>query len=157
MKIGIIVYSYSGNTLSVAQRIEQALRSAGHIVSLEMIEPVGGDPNSPAPVELKSAPDINPYDTIIFASPVQAFNLARVMKLYLSELPSHTDKKAYCFVTQHLKKKWMGGKRAVKQISKACKEKGLDIISSGIINWSSRERDQQIDDLVSMFASIKLE
>lgn len=155
MKIGIIVYSHTGNTLSVAQKIEQALRSAGHTVSLEMVEPVNGDPNSTAPIEIKSAPDISPYDTIIFASPVQAFTLARVMKLYLSQLPDLTGKKVYCFVTQHLKKTWMGGKRAVRKISEACKAKGLDIISSDIINWSSSAREQQIDDLVSKFGTIK--
>ncbi|TAH73860.1 MAG: flavodoxin [Anaerolineaceae bacterium] len=155
MKIGIIVYSHSGNTLSVAQKIEQALRGSGHTVGIEMVEPVNGDPNSSAPVKLKTAPDISPYDAIIFASPVQAFTLARVMKLYLSELPSLTGKKTYCFVTQHLKKTWMGGKRAIRLISEACKVKGVDIISSGIINWSSSARDQQIDELVKRLGTIK--
>lgn len=154
MKIGIIVYSHTGNTLSVAQKIEQALKSAGHTVSLEMVEPVNGDPNSSAQVELKSAPDINPYDTIIFASPVQAFTLSRVMKLYLSQLPSLTGKKVYCFVTQHLKKTWMGGNNAVKKISEACNSKGAKIELSGIINWSSKARDQQIDSLVSKLGSM---
>lgn len=155
MKIGIIVYSYSGNTISVAQKLEQALRNAGNTVNIEMVEPVNENPNSSAPLKLKAAPDTNPYDALIFASPVQAFTLARVMRLYLSELPSLKGKKVYCFVTQHLKMTWLGGKKAVKTISKVCKEKGTDIISSRIINWSSKAREQQIEDLISRLSSIK--
>ena len=155
MKIGIIVYSHTGNTLSVAQKIEQALKNAGQTVSIERVEPVIEDPNSSDPVKLKSAPDVNTYDTLIIASPVQAFTLSRVMKLYLSELPDLTGKKVYCFVTQHLKKTWMGGNKAVKKISEACNSKGAEIVSSGIINWSSNARDQQIDGLVSKLGTIR--
>lgn len=42
---------------------------------------------------MKSAPDVSGYDAVIFASPVQAFSLAPVMKLYLSKLPSLAGKK----------------------------------------------------------------
>lgn len=154
MKIGIIVYSHTGNTLSVAQKLEQALINAGHTVNIERVEPVNDDMKSSAPIELKSAPDINLYDVIIFASPVQAFTLARVMNLYMSGLPSLTGKKTYCFVTQHLKKTWLGGKKAVKRITEACNAKGADVISSGIISWSSSTREQQIDDLVNRLGTI---
>lgn len=154
MKIGIIVYSHSGNTLSVAQKLEQVLRSAGHAVSIERIEPINEDPHSSAPVGLKSAPDISPYDAIIFASPVQAFSLAPVMKLYLSRISSLVGKKAYCFVTQHLKRPWMGGKQAVRQITKACEAKGAHILSSGMVNWSGSTRDEQIDEIVRRLGAI---
>ncbi len=148
MKIGIIVYSHSGNTLSVAQRLEKAMTAAGHTVTIERVEPVNDDPNSNAPVQLKSAPDIRPYDAVVIASPVHAFSLPRIMKLYLSQVPDMTGKKVSCFVTQHLKRSWLGGSRTVRQIQSACRAKGAELMSSGIVHWSAATRQDQIDDVV---------
>lgn len=148
MKIGIIVYSQSGNTLSAAQKLERALTGSGHKVDLERVEPVNGDS---APVRLKSAPDVSPYDAVIFASPVQGFTLAPVMKLYLSKINSLSGKKVCCFVTQYLRQQWLGGNRAVKKIDSACKIKGAEVMESGIVNWSSNTREKQIDDIVRQF------
>ena len=154
MNVGIIVYSHSGNTLSVAQKLADALGTGGHAVRVERVEPVNGNPNSPGPVELKAAPDVGPYDAVIFASPVQAFSLAPVMKLYLSRMPGLAGKKAYCFVTQQFPKPWLGGNRAVRQITAACKAKGANILSSGIVNWSGGARDGHIDDIVARLGAI---
>ena len=152
MKVGIIVYSQSGNTLSVAEKLEKAIKSAGHTVTLERVEAVSEGSN---PVNrLKSAPDITPYDAIIFASPVQAFSLAQAMKLYLSQISDITGKQAYCFVTQHFKKAWLGGNHAVRQITAACKAKGGEVIWSGVVNWSGSTREKQIDDIVTRLSSI---
>lgn len=155
MKIGIIVYSHTGNALSVAQKLEEALTIAGHDVKLERVEPVNGDPGKSGSAELKSAPDVSPYDAVVFASPVQAFSLARVMKLYLSQISDLSGKKVYCFVTQGLKKKWMGGSRAVGQIKSACKAKGANVTDSGIVNWSGNTRETQIEDIVNRLGAIK--
>ncbi|MDF2592532.1 MAG: hypothetical protein K0S75_1998, partial [Clostridia bacterium] len=37
MKIGIIVYSHTGNTFSVAQRLEEKLTAEGHSVKIEKV------------------------------------------------------------------------------------------------------------------------
>lgn len=150
MNIGIIVYSQSGNTLSVAQKLEKVIKSAGHTVSIARVEPVSEGVHSP----LKSTPDITVYDAVIFASSVRAFSLAPVMKLYLSQISDITGKQASCFVTQHFKKKFLGGNRAVRQIKEACKEKGAEVIWSGVVNWSSDIREKQIDDIVTKLSSI---
>ena len=145
MNVGIIVYSKTGNTLSVAQRLEDAIRSAGHDVRIERVETEKDDPNSP----LKKTPDTAPYEVLIFASPVHAFSLAKPMDSYLSQIPDIKDKKVYCFMTQQLKKSWMGGDRAVKQIISKCKKKGAAVISSGGVNWSSEKKETQIEDIVT--------
>jgi len=154
MNTGIIVYSQTGNTLSVAEKLKQALEANGHTVNIERVEASGGDPRSTAPIKLESAPDITLYDYVIFASPVHAFSLAPAMKLYLSQVSSLTGKKVCCFVTQQLKKAWMGGNRAVRQIKTICKINGADIIESGVVNWSSNTRGKQIDDIVGRFSQI---
>ncbi|MEL7609467.1 MAG: flavodoxin domain-containing protein [Bacillota bacterium] len=154
MNVGIIVYSHTGNTLSVAQKLEQALRANGHAASVARVESVHNDPRASGPVKLKSAPDVDAYDAVIFASPVQAFSLAPVMKLYLSQVSSLEGKKVCCFVTQQLKKAWLGGNHAVRQIESACKGKGADIAVSGVVNWSGETRDRQIADIVGRLSAI---
>ncbi len=149
MKVGIIVYSQTGNTMSVAQKLEQAIISAGHTASILRVESVGEG----ASIQLKSAPDVMPYDTIVFASPVQAFSLAPVMKLYLSQISSLADKKVYCFVTQQLKKAWLGGNHALRQIASACKLKGTTVLWSGGVNWSASTRETQIETIVKTISS----
>jgi hypothetical protein len=76
------------------------------------------------------------------------------MKLYLSQVSSLAGKKVCCFVTQQLKKAWLGGNHAVRQIKSACKGKGADIMVSGIVNWSGDTRDKQIDDIVSRLSAV---
>ena len=154
MNVGIIVFSHTGNTLSVAQKLEQALKAKGNTVSIERVEPVNNGPRSSGPLKLKSAPDVSPYDMVIFASPVQAFSLPPVMKLYLSQISSLAGKKVYCFVTQHLKKPWMGGNHAIRQIKSACSGNGAEVTVSGIVNWSADTRDRQIDDIVSRMSTV---
>ncbi len=154
MKIGIILYSYTGNTLSVAQRIEEALKAAGHTVTIDRVEPESDKQNPGTPIKLKSAPDVSSYDAVIFASPVQAFSLAAVMKQYLSGISGLEGKKVYCFVTQQLKKGWMGGNRALKQIAAACKAKGAMATSGGIVHWSSPSREDQILEVVKKLGTI---
>lgn len=153
MNVGIIVYSNTGNTLSVAQKLERALRANGHTATIERVEPVNSNPNAAGPIKLKTAPKVDEYDVVIFASPVQAFSLAPVMKLYLSQISPLAGKKVFCFVTQQLKKAWLGGNHAVRQIKSACKEKGVDIILSGIVNWSSDRRNQQIEEIVNKLST----
>lgn len=153
MKVGIIVYSQTGNTLSVALRLEEAMKASGHTVNIVRVEPENDKVSAPV-IKLKSVPDVSPYDVIIFASPVQGFSLAPVMKMYLSKVSGLNGKIVYCYVTQQLKKNWMGGNRAIKQITAACKAKGADIQSSGVVNWSSSIREEQISDIVNRFLTV---
>jgi len=152
MKIGLIVYSETGNTLSVAQKLEEALKTAGHTVTISKI--AAEKDSSGKVTKLLSAPAVGPYEAVIFASPIQGFSLSPVMKLYLSQISSLSGKKVACFVTQHLKKNWMGGSRAVRQITEACKAKNADIASSGIVHWSSASREAQIDEVIRCLSAI---
>jgi len=154
MKVGIIVYSQTGNTLSVTEKIAKSLSAKGQTVELLHVETESAGSGSGSHISLRSTPDVAPFDVIIFASPVQAFSLAPAMKAYLSQIGDLSGKKIHCFVTQHFKKAWMGGNRAVSQISSVCKAKGGSIISTGIVNWSSEKRDQQIEEIVAALSAI---
>lgn len=145
MRIGIVIYSETGNTLSVAQRIIDRLTAAGNVAVLERIKPVGKPNPSVKDVSYESIPDLGSYEALIFGSPVQGFSLAVGMSKLIPQLQSLNGKRAAVFATQHLPFAWLGGNRAVSQMSSLLKEKGASASIAGIVNWSGKSRQEQID------------
>lgn len=115
MKIGIIVHSHTGNTLSVAERIRSELVEKGYDVELKRVSAENEDPKAKGPLQLQSAPDAKEFEVLLFGAPVWAFSLSTVMKAYLTQLPSLKGKKVGCFVTHMFPFAWMGGNSAMKQ------------------------------------------
>jgi len=149
MNIGIIVHSFTSNTLSVAEKLKEKFLAEGHLVTLEQVTAVNEDPAAAAKVELLAIPDITGYDMLIFGAPVRAFSLSPVMLLYLNQLPSLQGKKISCFVTQQLSFAWLGGNRSIKQMKKAVIAKNGTVYETGVVNWSSKTRENLITDLIN--------
>ena len=148
MHVGLIVYSKTGNTLSVAQKLMEALTAKGHTVSVARVEGESGDPGKKQPPKVTTAPDPTVYDALVFAAPVHGFLLCPVMTLYLSKIPRLNGVKACCFATQHFKFRWMGGNRAVRQMCGFLKEKGAVLSETGVVGWSAPDREARITDVV---------
>jgi hypothetical protein len=144
MKIGVIIYSQTGNTLSVGQRLEQKLTAAGHEVTIESVKPLGDVAPGMSNVKFESAPDPEGYDALVFGSPVQAFSLAMAMNAYLKQIPSLQGKQVALLVTEGFPFKWLGGNRAVRQMTKACEGAGATVCASGIVNWGNKRREEMI-------------
>lgn len=152
MKIGIIVHSQTGNTHSVALKLEKKLKNAGNDVELKRVSMVGGDKSeNKGKIQLENPPEVDEYDALIFGSPVHAFNLAPAMRLYLEQLPSIQGKKVALFVTKGLRFEWTGGTRAIGQMKKSCESKGGEIVGTGIVVWN-KQRDKKIAEVVETFA-----
>ncbi len=147
MNIGLIVYSQTGNTLSVAERLREALARAGHTVTVERVE-AEGEAKPGQRVNLKTAPDPRKYDAVLFGSPVHAFSLAPAMRADLAQVPALGGKRVAGFVTQGLPFTWMGGNRALRQLRRACEAKGATVRGSRVVNWSRKDREGQIAGLV---------
>lgn len=154
MKVGIIIHSHTGNTLSVGERLKDTLLARGHMVQLERVKALNEDPNAKETIKLIEIPDMTQYDYVIIGAPVRAFSLSPVMRAYLSQLHDMSGKKIACFVTQHFPKPWMGGNRAIKQMSHAVAQKGGKLSDKGIINWSSGTREGQINDVLERLCGI---
>ena len=139
MKIGLIVYSHTGHTREVAMKVMEAMKAKGLEAAYESIEAEGGG-NPGEPVTLKTTPDAAAYDAILFAAPVQAFNLCPVMKAYLQDVATLDGKKIALLTTEQLPFPWMGGNNAIKQMRKTCAGKGGEVIGSAVINWSRKKK-----------------
>ena len=154
MTTGIILFSRTGNTLSVGEKLKEYLLAGKQAAALERVTAVNEDPNSREKIKLKSIPDIAQYDYVIIGAPVQAFSLSPVMKAYLDQIPLIQGKKVACFVTQHFPKPWMGGNRALRQMTGLISQKGGKVIGTGNVNWTSKARENQINDLLAKLGNI---
>ena len=158
MKIGILVHSETGNTLSVAKKMEQALTNAGHTCTLHVILALGETAASkgqvPLPVRFDHPPQAAAYDAVIIGAPVWGFSLSKVMSAYMRQLPGLSGKKVGCFVTQRLSRPIFGGNHALRQLKGALKSKGAVVFASGIVNWTNAGREDQINRLIKAFSRI---
>jgi multimeric flavodoxin WrbA len=152
MKNGINVYSKTGNTRSVAEKLKDGLSKAGNEVALEEVTTVGDPGSEPQKIELKDVPGTEGYDAVVFAAPVCAFSVCNVMMLYLGRVQTLKVKK-WAVRTQSFKA-WLGGNGAVKWMKRACAAKGGAVSKTGVINWKNPKRDEQIDALVKDFSSL---
>jgi NAD(P)H dehydrogenase (quinone) len=153
MKIGVIVHSFTGNTLLAAEKIAEALKSAGHTPVIEKIKIQGGETADTKQFVLENPPDVSPYDALVFGAPVRAFSLSPVMTAYLNQLPDLNGRKVACFVTKQFANNWTGGKGAVSSMQKLCISKGGNAAGTGIVFWS-KNRDRMIEDLAQSFAAL---
>jgi len=154
MKIGIIVYSHTGNTQSVAAKLQEKLAAAGHSVEMQRVVPAEGVKPGQRNPPLETRPAVDAYEAVIFGSPVQAFSLAQVMDAYLSQLESLAGKKVALLVTEAFPYPWMGGNRAVSRMKKLAASKGAEVLGSGVVNWSRRDREQRISQVVDSLSAL---
>jgi hypothetical protein len=74
------------------------------------------------------------------------------MQLYLSQISCTQVGTVCCLVTQHFKKTWLGGNRAIRQMCALLARKNIPTSETGIVNWSGVNREAQIDVIVSRFS-----
>jgi flavodoxin len=151
MKIGIIVHSKTGHTLSVAERLKEKLTAAGHPAGIERITPVDENERRLENVKFERPPDLSQYEAFVFAAPVHAFSVSRAMEAYIGRLPALNGKKAACFVTKSLPFKWTGGNKAISVMKNGIEAKGGKVVATDIICWGGAGREKEISELLEKF------
>ncbi len=142
MNIGIVVYSWSGNTLSVAEKLKEKLSVGGHSVTLEQVTVVGERKQGAREFQLETLPDVAAYDAVVFGSAVEGQVLSPVLAEYLKRVGSLDGKRVAFLVTEFLPYPWMGGNRAIRQMRKLCRAKGATIAGSAVVHWVKYRRDK---------------
>ncbi len=151
MNIGILVHSLTGNTLQVAQRLSETLKSQGHRASVVHLTPIGGEDTKVtdlSKIQLEALPALDPFDFIVFAGPVNGFSISAVMSKCFSMIPTLQGKRVACFITQAFAKPFLGGNRTISQYRKKCEALGGKVCATGIVNWGNKQRTQMIENVV---------
>ncbi len=152
MKVALVIHSYTGNTMGIADKIGAALVRKGHDVSLFHIKAKNENPNQIKGIELENTPNLKGFDHVIFGAPTRGMNLSMVMQLFLATL-SEGHQSASVYVTHFFPFKWMGGSQSIKTFLKLSSNK-LDIQKTSIINWKNKNRDKEIQCLVYQFSDL---
>jgi NAD(P)H dehydrogenase (quinone) len=155
----MVVFSHTGNTHSVAQKLRQKLAAKGHDVTYDRLKVVGGFRpaemiEQPDLIRFEALPDLERYDRIIFGSPVQGGSISAAMIKYLGQLPSLAGKEVACLVTEAFPFGWMGGNRAVRQMTEICESKGATVRGSGLVNWMRPSRERQIEKVTDSLTQV---
>ena len=153
MNIGIIVYSRTGHTLSVATKLKEKLSAAGHMVTLEQLETAGPVSLSATSAALKTVPAIDTYEALVFGSPVQGGVPAPPMVRYLEQVASLDGKKVACLVTGFFPAGW-GQNQTVAQMRETCESKGATVCGAGSVGWLSLRRKRQISKVVDSLSAL---
>lgn len=153
MDIGIVVYSQTGHTLSVAAKLQEALSTAGHKVNLERIEVAGPVRLRAVNALLKTRPEIDAYDALVFGSPVQGGTPAPPMMDYLEQIASLQWKTVACLVTGVFPAGW-GRNQTIAQMRVVCESKGATVCGSGSVGWLSLGRRRQIAEVVDSLSRL---
>jgi len=141
MNIGLVVYSWSGHTKEVAEKVREALAAKGHEATLVPVELTAERKQGAREFEIAAMPDLSGYDAIIFGAAVEAFSLSPVLTTYLKKVDSLAGKTVACLVSQQFPYAWMGGNRAAGQMKKLAKAKGATIAGSAVVHWAESKRE----------------
>jgi flavorubredoxin len=148
MKIGLVIFSHTGNTQAVAERLKKKLEKDGHKVTLERLTVKGGYRTNMQTVEFEKLPDVKKYEGLVLGAPVMAFSLCPPMRQYLGQMGRLDGKKIACLTTEFFPFKWMGGNRALRRMRKDCLAAGGTVLAAGVVNWARRDREDRINDIV---------
>lgn len=144
MKVGIVIYSQTGNTRRVAEDVKRTLEKAGHSVDLQEVALVGERKQGARSFELVRPADLGRPDVLILGAAVEAFSLSPVMARYIQSVPSLDPMRVACLVTQAFPYRWLGGNRAVRQMRRLCAAKGATVIGAQIVNWMGSGLEERI-------------
>ncbi len=137
MKIGILFYSFSGNTKKACEFLKDRLSSkniVADLIELKLKEEAAAFFRQCLQAFLKKKPDLaagsynlEKYDCLIFASPVWAFTIAPALRSYLVKIKTLENKKAVCFLTYG---SGTGSGKALQELENIVRDKGARMIFS---------------------------
>jgi flavorubredoxin len=142
MKVNIIVYSETNNTKSVVEKLKLKMEEKENDVELIELQVHDFKRNK----KLTSIPKISQSDLIVFASPVQAFSLALPMVEFMSKMEMTENQKVYLLITQHFKRRWLGGNNTFRKMKKLLSKFNAKVEKEFDIHWSSKNRESQIEE-----------
>ncbi len=134
----------------MAEKLQRKLAVLGHATSLEQMEPV--DRSQVKEVKLNAMPDLLKHDAIVLGAPVDAPSPLLAMGADLDQVLSLSGKRVNCLLIQFFPFAWMGGNRALRQMTRDCQAKGQTICRFGVARWSRPSRRGRISQLVDDLA-----
>jgi NAD(P)H dehydrogenase (quinone) len=153
MKIGIILYSSTGHTRTVAYRLVSSLSNNGHQVEIVPLEPDSEMNFTVEHVELKRIPDVSKFNALVLASPVIGDHINAPMASFLEASPPLEGKKIILMATHFFPHAW-----GCRQMFRAMRTHhaliGSEVIGQGDVIWLGFNRRRRTDKMVEHLTSL---
>lgn len=140
MKIKMIVYSYTHNTLRLIEDWAKQLNQ--HAIEIASIHAYDEDPNTKA-ISLSVKPSIEAVDHVVFATCVRGFALAPIMETYLKQIQNLKGQACTLVLTQYFPFEAWGGRQAMHQFKHLVEAKGGVVKDTFILNRSRKSNSQK--------------
>ncbi|MEW5826399.1 MAG: flavodoxin [Candidatus Bipolaricaulota bacterium] len=154
MKVGIVVYSQTGNTRGVGQKLREALIAAGHEAVYEDVQLARPREGGSREFKLGPTPQVAGHDLLVFGAAVEAFSLSPVLAQCLRNIDSLDGKRVACLVTQAFPYRWLGGNRALRQMRRLCEAKGARVVAGEVVNWMGAGLEARIERAVRSLVAV---
>ncbi|MFO7659957.1 MAG: hypothetical protein R6V77_03505 [Candidatus Cloacimonadaceae bacterium] len=153
MNIAIIYHSHSGSTEKLAKLVEVRLTEVGHAISLIKLQTdvpvIGGTIRQPMNFKVTNLPELSTFDAYCIGGPVWAFGPNPVTYKAILQMDDLQKKNALPFVTMGFPLVGMGGKSALKHMSKAIAEKNGNPLPGIIVPKMFHNFDLEMEKAVS--------
>jgi hypothetical protein len=140
MKIKMIVYSYTHNTLLLIQEWAKQLNQ--HDTEIASIHAYDEYPNTKT-ITLSEKPSIASTDHLVFATCVRGGTLAPIMAAYLKQMPDLRGQACTLVLTQYFPFEAWGGRQAMKQFRALVEAKSGRIKDTFIYSRMRKSADQK--------------
>ena len=140
MKIKMIVYSYTHNTLRLIQEWAKHLNQ--HDIEIASIHADDEDPNIKT-IKLSEKPSIEDADHLVFATCVRGFALAPIMDAYLKQIPNLKGQACTLVLTQYFPFEAWGGRQAMIQFKALIEAKSGVVIDTFIMSRTRKSSSQK--------------
>jgi flavodoxin len=144
MNVGIIVYSETGHTYEVIEKLADKLREQ-HTVTIYRLK------YDKAQNIVNGVPYINGHQRLILATPVQGFAPTIPIMEAIRRIENFDGRIVDVLITQYFRFKWLGGKQTINVLIRAIEHaKGVFGVDADI-HWQRKDRDQQIQAAIDKF------
>lgn len=152
MHINVIVYSDTGHTWAVANRLSEQLRSLGHGCEIARIETANSDPGADGvrSGEPLSGPE---HDSVVLCCPVRGGLPAPAMEDYLASIGSLEGTRVACLVTGFFPVAYWGREQTLTRLREVCESKGAVVCGSSSVGWFGMRRSERIAQAVNAVVS----
>jgi len=147
MKIAIVVYSETGHTLDVSEKLKTALEKDHDVVLFR----IRSDERRSV---VYDTPELKGFEHIVIATPVQGFQPAVPMALLLEQVFSLKGTTASILLTQYFPWACLGGNITIRKLMGLIQSKGGHVAQTAIVHWSSKKREQQIAAAVAKLSNV---
>jgi len=141
--IGLIVYSHTGHTAKVSEKLFSRLEGAGEVVEKVVLQPSGTFSMSAERVALGHLPAVDRFSKLVLGTPVHGGRMAAPMRTFLEDVPTLEGIQVVFLLTHFFPRQW-GAVQTIEAMEALCQSKGAQVLGSADVAWLGLGRKRRI-------------